>query len=430
MTTASEPAPTEAPRPPRPGVREVLLGKADFGHTPDAYLRFSTRARALFTARLGFLVMGIGVLAVPSWSRAFGISSHIAAGVFLLMLAYSVANSLVIDHPLYGRVVTFVTLCGDLLVVVYLIGASGGLHSPLLATQLMYTMLFAMLFPSPLAIVPPLLTLPVLARIDQLISQPRPVLIDLLILLWVFSLNAVVVYVIVFLNQRDEAQARELQALEGHLKQLAVAEERNRIAREMHDGLGASLSSVIIQAEYSQQLTHSPDKLPELRAELAELKAAAEESIDELRRSLRMMREDFDLVPALEEKCRVFGERTRLAVTFEKTGPDHRLDPETELTIFRVLQESLNNVAKHAQARTVKVVLSAGEDSLVLTVADDGVGFAEGAESPGHYGLVHLRERARRLLGEASVRSAVGQGTVITLTLPIGDVPLVEAAHG
>ena len=138
-----------------------------------------------------------------------------------------------------------------------------------------------------------------------------------------------------------------------------------------------------------------------------------------------------DVVPDAHVRAhpRVFGERAHLAISFEKSGLDQKLDPETQLTIFRVLQESLNNCAKHAKAKQVKVGLTFGEDSLVLTIADDGTGFAEAAVSPGHYGLVHLRERARRLLGEASVRSAPGQGTIITLTLPTGDVALPEAAR-
>lgn len=396
------------------------LDRAGLSAQAEPYLRFTTRARALFTARLAVLGLGIGVLAVPAWSRDFGLHSRVAAFVFLLMLAYTVVNYLVVDHELLGRTVTFVTLCADLLVVVYLISASGGLHSPLLATQLMYTMLFATLFPNPLAIVPPLLTLPILARIDQLVAPQRPALDDLLILLWISALNAVVVYVIVFLNQHDEAQARKLSSLQEQMQELAVVEERSRLAREIHDGLGASLSSLIIQTEYSLQLTGSPERLPELQAELGEIKAAAEESIDELRRALSMMRQDFDLLPALEEKCRSFGDRAHLAVDFARSGVEQPLHPETQLTIFRVLQESLNNTAKHAKASSVHVGIAYGEDSLVLTVSDDGVGFAEAIAAPGHYGLVHLRERARRLLGEASVRSAPGQGTVMTLTLPIG----------
>jgi signal transduction histidine kinase len=315
--------------------------------------------------------------------------------------------------------VTFITLCLDLLVLVYMIAASGGLQSPLLATQVMFTTLFAILFPKPLAIVPPLLTLPIVARIDQLVAGQGPVFLDLLVLIWYTAINAVTVYIIVFLNQRDETQRRELLTLQKEMKQLAVVEERNRLAREIHDGLGASLSSLILQAEYLQQLARSPDRMDDLRRELGELKSAAEEAIDELRRSLRMMREDFDLVPALEEKCRTFGDRAHVKVEFKRFGLETPVPPEVQLTIFRVLQESLNNIAKHAQASQVKVELAFQNDALVLKVADDGKGFSGGGAEPGHYGLVNLRERARKLAGEASVESAPGKGTTVTLLLPV-----------
>ncbi len=380
--------------------------------------RFAVRARALFYARMTFLFLGLAMLSIPKWAAAFGIHGRMAFLVYFTMLAYSIANYLLIAHPTLGRPTTFVTLCADLLVLVYLIAASGGLQSPLLATQVMITTLFAILFPKPLAIVPPLLTLPVVARLDQLLAGQGSVVIESLVLIWYTAINAVVVYVVVFLNQRDESQRRELMALQREMKQLAVVEERNRLAREIHDGLGASLSSLILQAEYLQQLSRSPDRLADLRSELAELKAAAEESIEELRRSLRMMREDFDLVPALEEKCRTFGERSRLEVAFSRSGLETPVPPEVQLTVFRVLQESLTNVAKHAEAHAVRVSLVFHEDSLVLTVADDGKGFS-GEAAPGHYGLVNLRERARKLDGEAEVRSAPGQGTTVALTLPL-----------
>jgi len=385
---------------------------------PDSNLRFVTRARALFYGRMTFLVLGLALLAFPTWAHQFGIQSRMAFAVYFLMLTYSIVNYLLLGHPKLGVPTTFVTLCADLVVLVYMIGASGGLRSPLLATQVMFTTLFAILFPKPLAIVPPLLTLPILARIDQIVAGQGPWFIEALVLVWYTAINAVIVYVIVFLNQRDESQRRELLALQREMKHLAVAEERNRLAREIHDGLGAALSSLIIQAEFLQQLARSPDRMDDLRRELGELKGAAEEAIDELRRSLRMMREDFDLVPALEEKCRTFAERAHLEVEFHKHGLEQSVPPEVQLTIFRVLQESLTNVAKHAQARRVQVELSFKDDTLVLEIRDDGQGFSGGA-APGHYGLVNLRERARKLLGEASVDSAPGRGTTVTLVLPL-----------
>ncbi len=402
-------------------------GPAGDALDPGADQRFAVRARALFYARMTFLALGLAVLSIPGWGQAFGIHGRIGFLVYFFMLAYSVANYLFITHPSLGRPTTFVTLCIDLLVLVYLIAASGGLESPLLATQVMITTLFAILFPKPLAIVPPLLTLPIVARLDQLLAGKGSVLVESLILVWYTAINAVVVYVIVFLNQRDETQRKELLSLQREMKQLAVVEERNRLAREIHDGLGGALSSLILQAEYLQQLAHPPERLTELRREIGDLKSAAEEAIDELRRSLRMMREDFDLVPAIEEKCRTFGERAHLAVTFSRSGLDAPIPPEVQLTVFRVLQESLANVAKHAEARTVRVELSFREEALALSVIDDGKGFS-GEAAPGHYGLANLRDRARRLEGEAEVVSTPGRGTTVLLTLPLCAPPLLPQA--
>ncbi len=396
----------------------TLLAAGPQAELMDPAARFAVRARALFYGRMTFLFLGLAVLAIPSWSHAFGINGKAAFLVYFVMLAYSIVNYLLLGHPKLGVPVTFITLCADLLVLVYMIGASGGLQSPLLATQVMFTTLFAILFPKPLAIVPPLLTLPILARIDQLVAGQGPWFVEVLVLIWYTAINAVIVYIIVFLNQRDETQRKELIALQREMKHLAVAEERNRLAREIHDGLGASLSSLILQAEFLQQLARSPERMDDLRHELEELKGAAEEAIDELRRSLRMLREDFDLVPALEEKCRTFGDRAHVAVDFSRRGLETQVPPEVQLTIFRVLQESLTNVAKHAQAKRVQVELNFREDTLVLAIKDDGRGFVGGA-APGHYGLVNLRERARKLEGEASVESAPGQGTTVTLTLPL-----------
>ena len=234
------------------------------------------------------------------------------------MLLYSVANFLVIDHPKAGRWVTYLTLCLDLLVMVVLIAkpqVGGGLQSPLLATQLLFTTLFAILFPKPLAILPPLLALPVTTRLDLLLDRAVTA-VELLTLLWYSALNFIIVYVLVYLNEREAAAHREVVELQGDLKELAVVEERNRLAREIHDGLGASLSSLIIQSEYILGLAQDGA----LKAEIRELKSTAEESIEELRRSLRMMREDFELTQGLEDYVKTFPTRTQLDVRFERSG--------------------------------------------------------------------------------------------------------------
>ena len=107
--------------------------------------RFLTRARALFYARLAFLTLGLLVIAVPSWSREFRVGGTAAFAVYLAMVAYSAANYAILARPRIGRAVTFVTLCCDLCVLVWLVAGTGGLRSPLLAAQLLFTTLFAIL---------------------------------------------------------------------------------------------------------------------------------------------------------------------------------------------------------------------------------------------------------------------------------------------
>jgi signal transduction histidine kinase len=385
----------------------------------DSYMaeRFVARARALFYARMMFLTLGLAILAVPVWRRYFDFSP-LAFGGYLFMLLYSVANYLVLGQPRAGRIVTYLTLCLDLVVMVVVIvkpQVGGGLHSPLLATQLLFTTLFALLYPRPLAILPPLLALPITTRLDQLLDR-SPTAVEVLTLAWYLALNFITIYVLVYLNQREVAAHREVVELQGDLKELAVVEERNRLAREIHDGLGASLSSVIIQTEYVTQI--ATDEV--VKAELRELKASAEEAIDELRRSLRMMREDFDLASGLEDYAKTFADRTQLPIRFSTSGTQlSRLAPESSLTLFRVLQECLSNAARHAQARRVDVSLLLGDEVVCLTVKDDGLGFDPGAARPGHYGLSNMRERANKIGGVFDLDAAPGAGVAVRFSVPV-----------
>jgi signal transduction histidine kinase len=378
--------------------------------------RFVARAQALFYARMMFLTLGLLILAVPTWSRYFGLTGPLAFAGYFTMLLYSVANFLVIEQPRAGRWITYVTLCCDLLVMVILIAkpqVGGGLQSPLLATQLLFTTLFAILFPRPLAILPPLLTLPVTTRLDLLLNRSVTA-VELLTLLWYSALNFIIVYVIVYLHEREASAHREVVQLQGDLQELAVVEERSRLAREIHDGLGASLSTLIIQSEYLLGLAREE----RLRVEIRELKSGAEDAIEELRRNLQLMRDDFELGQGLEDYVKTFRDRTQLDVRFERSGATERLDPSVQLALFRVLQECLTNAAKHAGAACVQVRLAFVPGRVDLRVEDDGAGFEPGKTPRGHYGLLNMYERALQIGGELAVDSAPGAGTRVRLSLP------------
>ncbi len=380
--------------------------------------RFVARARALFYARLMFLTLGLLILAVPKWSFYFGFGPQgtFAFAGYFTMLIYSVANFLVIDHPKAGRWVTFITLCFDLLIMVALLAkpqVGGGLQSPLLATQLLFTTLFAILFPKPLAILPAMLALLITTRLDLLLDR-HVTAVEVLTLLWYSALNFIIIYVLVYLNEREATAHREVVALQGDLKELAVVEERNRLAREIHDGLGASLSSMIIQAEFILGMARDET----LRSEIQELKTTAEESIEELRRNLRMMREDFELTQGLEDYVKTFHERTQMNIRFERSGPPQKLSPDAQLALFRILQESLSNAVKHAAPQQVQVQLDYDADRVHLSVRDDGKGFDPRQTPRGHYGLLNMRERAMKLGGTLIVDSAPGTGTRVSFSLP------------
>jgi signal transduction histidine kinase len=361
-----------------------------------------------------FLTLGLLILAVPIWSRYFALGGPTAFAGYFAMLMYSIANYLVLENPRAGRIVTYITLCLDLTIMVYLIIRGGGLQSPLLATQLLFTTLFAILFPKPLAILPPLLALLITTRIDQLLNR-SPTAVEVLTLLWYLALNFIIIYVLVYLNEREVAAHKEVIELQGDLKELAVVEERNRLAREIHDGLGASLSSLIIQSEYIVSLAKDEALLKEIH----ELKASAEESIEELRRNLRMMREDFDLGVGLEDYVKTFRERTQLDVRFTRGGTAGRLAPEKQLALFRVLQECLSNAARHASPKAIDVKLHFGMQTVDLSVKDDGKGFEANGTKAGHYGLINMRERAMKVGGQVIIDSAPGKGSQISFSVPV-----------
>jgi two-component system sensor histidine kinase DegS len=375
--------------------------------------RFVVRAQALFFARVAFLVLGVGVFLFPDWRMALGLSGYGAVALFILAAGYSVANHLLVSRPKWGQKFTFATLIADLMLLVAVISASGGVRSPVMAAQLIFTIFFALLFPSTLALIPPLVALPVAARVDQMFAGGEH-LADFFYLLWYAALDAVAVYVMVYLTGREETHTSEIARLEQELKALAVVEERNRLAREIHDGLGAALSGLIIQAEYAGSIS----KEPAVKQELKELKGAAEEAIDELRRALVMMRNDFQLVPALENVTTTFKSRHKINCELNLRGQAPRLSSEAQLTIFRILQESLTNIAKHAGAKKVTVGVNFAVDGLTMTVEDDGTGFDIRNTPAHHYGLINMRERARKVGGDVLIDSEPGGGgTTVTLMI-------------
>jgi PAS domain S-box-containing protein len=207
----------------------------------------------------------------------------------------------------------------------------------------------------------------------------------------------------------------------------AIAEERRRIAREIHDGLAQALASLRLRADVWRTLVdRDPSKL---HAELDRLQEILGEGIREVRRSIFALRpvalEELGFYPALQRFIEGFGEQNQLRVDLRILGPQDRLPAPLEPVLFRIVQEALNNVSKHAQAGTVSIKLDLESASEVaLQVRDDGVGFdlalLDQAVRNERLGLKHMRERVENLQGTFSLHSQPGKGTEIQMMIPSG----------
>ncbi len=205
----------------------------------------------------------------------------------------------------------------------------------------------------------------------------------------------------------------------------AIAEERRRIAHEIHDGLAQDLVSLRMRARLWHQLV---DEAPQqMHAEIDALRDLLRDDIREVRRAIFALRpvalDEAGFYPTLRQFAADFAAQNQVHVDLQVKGEEVHLPPFLEAVLFRIVQEALNNVARHAQASTVWIELNLEEAGVVqLTVRDDGVGFdpaiLEQAARSGHLGLKQMRERVAGLKGTFSLRSAPGQGTEIYVTLP------------
>jgi signal transduction histidine kinase/type II secretory pathway pseudopilin PulG len=222
----------------------------------------------------------------------------------------------------------------------------------------------------------------------------------------------------------QEAQS----ALRGYIAVITNAqeEERRRVARELHD---ESIQHWIALDHRLQLVTKQLRErgAPEVD-QLSELRHEVEEGIRELRRLSRGLRpiylEDLGLVPAIEMFARDAEENLGIDVNCEHSGSAVRLKPEAELAIYRLVQESLTNIGRHAQAGGVKIRLVFSEDRLVARVVDDGIGFRvperiEDLAANGHFGLMGMKERAEGLGADLKIHSEPGIGTTVQLTVPL-----------
>ncbi len=223
------------------------------------------------------------------------------------------------------------------------------------------------------------------------------------------------------------AIALENDRLQRELREVAVRGERERIAREMHDGLAQVLGYVNTKSQAAGELL-AAGRVDAARAQLSELAVAARSVYVDVREAILGLSSpippDRGLVGALEEYGERFSEASKLFVRVDAPASVRSLvlAPDVQAQVFRIVQEALTNVRKHAAAQRVVVSLSLEEDSLVVQVEDDGRGIG-GGEMPAadwpHYGLRTMQERAATVGAELRVEPAEPQGTRVIVRVPV-----------
>lgn len=253
----------------------------------------------------------------------------------------------------------------------------------------------------------------------------------LLLLITIPMVIFVVIYVTLYMRQneaREHAQSlaaelemanHQLSEYAAQVEDLTIANERQRMARELHDTLSQGLAGLILQLEAADVHLSSnrhdrahnivTNAMQQARVTLADARRA----IDDLRQSSLD-----DLDSALRIQISRFTDATGITCSFHSDQTTPLPDPVKE-TVLRAVAEALTNIANHAQAQNVEVSVRMKEESLSITIQDDGQGFDASAIPSGHYGILGIRERVRLVNGSFEIRSANDRGTTLKIQIPL-----------
>jgi signal transduction histidine kinase len=220
-----------------------------------------------------------------------------------------------------------------------------------------------------------------------------------------------------------EGSRRQMRSLVARLQSLAET-ERAAVAREMHDTLGQGLTGLKMDISWlGKKLPDAGGVRADVAARLGEMARLLDRTIAAVKNISTELRpgvlDKFGLTAAVEWQCQEFARRTGLSCQCQLPDDEPPLQPEHSIALFRILQEALTNVARHAGAKGVRVGLRAAHGSVTLTVRDDGRGIAEAELSaPAALGLLGMRERAEALGGSLKVGKGLSGGTVVEASVP------------
>lgn len=231
--------------------------------------------------------------------------------------------------------------------------------------------------------------------------------------------------------QLEDMQQRQLMGLR-IIK--AQEDERQRVARDIHDGPAQSMSNVVLKAEICERLIDVD--IVRAKEELKQLKRIVRENLQDVRKIIYNLRpmslDDLGLVPTLQRFIMTFQEETGIAVSFKTRGSYEDIRPVISLTVFRIVQEAVSNINKHAKAQNVIINLDFLDSDMKLYIYDDGKGFDVGAlktntsDMESGFGLYSMRERVELLDGKFEISSQPGKGTRLNIMIPLMPEEVVQ----
>jgi signal transduction histidine kinase len=337
----------------------------------------------------------LATIAQPGWKRSF-------SDTLLALWLVALVTSLIAGTQLYPRIPTIAFVY---LLIVLALASTRGLYAAILAS-LLSVLSFDIFF------FPPLYPFEFIEADD-------------LFTLCIFLAAAIITSQLASALRRRAEQARnrerELRLLYEQAQELAALQERQRLARELHDSVSQALYSISLGAHTTRESLESND--PErANASIEYILALTEAALAEMRALIFELRpeslETEGLVAALRRQ--VVFLRARYKLTVEATlahEPD--LSLEQKHALYRIAQEALHNIIKHAHARIVVLRLTREGSGVVLEVSDNGKGFDATGSFPGHLGLHSMRERATKMGGTLTLKSAPGQGTILRVRVPV-----------
>jgi two-component system sensor histidine kinase DegS len=251
----------------------------------------------------------------------------------------------------------------------------------------------------------------------------------------VSQMNVVLEYLSGDLNQvtRILESAKNRQML-GLKIILAQEEERKRIAREIHDGMAQTMANVVLRTEIAERML-AKQELTSVKEELVDLKTQVRGGLEEVRKIIFNLRpmalDDLGIVPTLRKYVQDFEEKTKIHTHFSLIGRETRIPSGLEIAVFRLVQEALSNVAKHAKATYVSVELTLEKDQVKIYIVDNGIGFDVGQTEKiiakgNNFGLLGMRERVELLEGKMEIVSEKDSGAKITMVIPVGEPEIKE----